>query len=310
MTSTTTRQGQAAPSRHGRRGGILRLLALLAVTRPQFWPLAWAPVWFGWAVATGSWTPGLDDPLRLALVGIVLGPLVWGSVCTVNDLHDLPTDRLNPRRAGAPLVTGLLTARDMAIWHAVLSLSAVGAAALVGPRVAAATAVVVLLGRAYSAPPLRLKVRAGWDVAANAVVVGLVAPVAGWSLHRAVADYPPLLGVLGMTVAAALYLPTTALDHDPDEHAGMDTFAVRWGPRTTYGLGLVLWVVALVTWLLALGSGVLGWAGGVTASQLAGAAVLASLYAALTRRPTILRLAGIAALFAVVGADFLMGVLD
>jgi chlorophyll synthase len=286
------------------------VLALLAVTRPQFWPLAWAPVWFGWAVATGSWTPGLDDPLRLALVGIVLGPLVWGSVCTVNDLHDLPTDRLNPRRAGAPLVTGLLTTRDMAIWHAVLSLTAVGVAAVVGPRVAAGTAVVVLLGRAYSAPPLRLKVRPGWDVAANAAAVGLVAPVAGWSLHRPVAGYPLVLGVLGVTIAAALYLPTTALDHDPDEHAGMDTFAVRWGPRTTYWLGLALWTAALGTWLLALDARVLGWAGGMAATQLAGVAVLAGLYAALTRRPTIRHLACIAALFALVGADFLMGVLD
>ncbi|WP_203829115.1 UbiA family prenyltransferase [Actinoplanes palleronii] len=88
---------------------------------------------------------------------------------------------------------------------------------------------VLVLGWAYSVPPLRLKTRPGWDVAVNALVVGLVSPAAGWAITRAPWEFPWQFGAIGVLFAAALYVPTTVTDLAADTSAGDTTFAVRFG---------------------------------------------------------------------------------
>ncbi|SCE64326.1 UbiA family prenyltransferase [Micromonospora mirobrigensis] len=285
-------------------GPAARAGALLRLTRPWFWPLGWAAAWFGSVLATRSWLPSPAAAPRTVAALLVLGPLVWGAVLAVNDLHDLPSDRRNPRKATAPLVTGVLTEADLAAWHRRFAVAAVSVALVAGPAFAAGTAVVLLLGWLYSAPPARLKGRPGVDVAVNAVVVGVLAPVAGWSLHRPVGDYPLVLAVLGLLLAAALYLPTTVLDVAADTGAGVTTAAVRWTPRRCRRLGLGLWVVATVVWLVTchLDPMVRGESWAV---QVALAPVLMVAYAVATRRPTIGRMAAVCLVFAVPGIDFL-----
>jgi hypothetical protein len=92
----------------------------------------------------------------------------------------------------------------------------------VGPLFVLGVAGVLLLGWAYSVPPLRLKTRAGWDVAVNAVVVGVVSPVAGWSITRDPWQFPWQFGLIGMLFAAAECLhdcPNLSLTH-PGRLAG------------------------------------------------------------------------------------------
>jgi chlorophyll synthase len=255
-------------------------------------------------LASHSWWPAAPAvPASIAALA-VLGPLVWGAVLTVNDLHDLPSDRHNPRKATAPLVTGELTEAHLARWHRWFTVSALVVAAVTGPVFVTGTAAVLLLGRLYSVPPVRLKARPGADVAANAVVVGVLAPLAGWSLHRPVTEYPPVMVLLGVLLAAALYLPTTTMDADADLVAGDVTAAIRWRPHVCYRLGLALWACAIAVWLVCCRLDVLvahetWWA------QVVMAPVLMAVYAVLTRKPSIPRMAVIAATFAVPAADFL-----
>jgi chlorophyll synthase len=166
-------------------------------------------------------------------------------VLAVNDAHDLRGDRLNPRKAGSPLTSGRITpsaALRLSLGAAVL---AVGVAALAaGPLFGVGTAVVLLVGWAYSAPPLRLKARPGWDVAVNALAIGAAGQLAGWSLLRPLSEFPWPMAVLGTLVGAALYVPTTLADLKADRISGYTTLAVRLGPRRAYLLGLVLWLAA------------------------------------------------------------------
>ncbi|MCW3843269.1 UbiA family prenyltransferase [Micromonospora yasonensis] len=289
----------AAGRRLDRAGAVLRM------TRPWFWPLGWAAAYAGSVLATRDWLPPGDAVARSLAALVVLGPLVWAAVLAVNDLHDLPSDRRNPRKATAPLVTGLLTEADLIRWHAGAAIAALAVAAAIRPAFATGTAAVLLLGWLYSAPPVRLKTRPGFDVAVNALAVGVLAPMAGWSLHRPVTDYPVPLALLGLLLVAALYLPTTVLDVDADEAAGDTTAAVRWTPRVCRRAGLALWAAATALWLISCHLDLLvrreSWA-----LQTGWAPVLVAGYAVAVRRPSIPRLAAVCLLFAVPAADFLL----
>ncbi|MFI2713300.1 UbiA family prenyltransferase [Micromonospora sp. NPDC018662] len=287
----------------GRRAA--RAWALVRLTRPWFWPLGWAAAYAGSVLATRDWLPPPAALPRSLAALVVLGPLVWTAVLTGNDRHDLPSDRRNPRKATAPLVTGVLTATDLVRAQVGATAAALAlAATVIGPAFALGTAVVLLLGWAYSAPPVRLKVRPGLDVAANAAAVGVLAPLAGWSLHRPVTGYPLLIAALGLFLVAALYLPTTVLDVDADTAAGDTTAAVCWGARRCRRAGLTLWTAATGVWLVVCHLGVLVRRDSWTVQDL-WAPVLVVGYAVAVRRPTIARLAGICVLFAVPAADFL-----
>ena len=286
----------AAPGRSGTLGGAVR--ALVAVSRPWFWPVSWVPVYIGTVVAGGAWLPAAAAVPDALLAFLVVGPLTWGAVLAQNDLHDLPSDRNNARKATAPLVSGLVSVARLTRWCRVLMLCAVGAALVISALFALGVVVVLLLGWAYSAPPLRLKTRPGADVAVNAVVVGVLAPLAGWSLSRPPWEFPWVLGGLGLLFTAAFYLPSTVTDLAADGSVGDTTFAVRYGRRFTYRLGVGLWGGALVGSLVCAYLQVVV-PGTTVAGQLVMAPVLLVAYAVLTRRPSIFRLACLGVLFAV-----------
>ncbi|WIM99501.1 UbiA prenyltransferase family protein [Actinoplanes oblitus] len=274
---------------------------LVAVSRPWFWPVSWVPAYLGTVLAGHSWLPA--DTGRALVALVVLGPLVWGAVLAQNDLHDLPSDRANPRKATAPLVTGAVSDGRLRFWYRVLALASLGAALLVGPLFVLGVAGVLALGRAYSVPPLRLKTRPGWDVTVNALVVGLVAPAAGWAITRAPWEFPWPIGVIGVLFAAALYVPTTVIDLAADTGAGDTTFAVRFGARTAYRLGLGLWGAALAVCLLSAAFDVVV-PRSTLVPQLVTVPILLGGYAALTRHPTISRLAVVSVLFGIPTAGF------
>lgn len=295
---------RAPPVRSHRRTPTA--VAVLAVLRPWYWPVSWGPAVLGYVLASGSWQPPAGSELRHAAAALVLGPLVWGAVLATNDRHDLVTDRANPRKAATPLVTGRLTGDDLGrlgLWFAAAALVV---AALVGPVLVAGTLGVLLLGWAYSAPPLRLKGRPGADVAANAVVVGFLAPLCGWSLHRPLAEYPPALAVTGTLIAVALYVPTTVIDRRADLVAGDRTFAVRFGPGVSYWTGLGAWAASTALWLTGCARGLVP--EGQMPWQVLCCAVMLALYAGLMRRPSITRLAVVFAAFAIPAALFLAAV--
>jgi 4-hydroxybenzoate polyprenyltransferase len=276
---------------------------LVAVSRPWFWPVSWVPAYLGTVLAGHAWLPARADAPRAVVALLVLGPLIWGAVLAQNDLHDLRSDRENPRKATAPLVTGAVSARRLTRWYWGIAVAAVGCALFVGPLFVLGVLGVLALGWAYSVPPLRLKTRPGWDVAVNALVVGVVSPAAGWAITRAPWDFPWPFAVIGLLFAAALYLPTTVTDLAADSGAGDTTFAVRFGRRFAYGAGIALWGSALGFSLGCAWADVLVPRSTLTA-QLVMAPVLLGAYAILTWRPTIAKLALLSLFFAVPTGGF------
>ncbi|MEU8229230.1 UbiA prenyltransferase family protein [Actinoplanes sp. NPDC048967] len=276
---------------------------LVLVSRPWFWPVSWVPAYLGTVLAGHAWLPARADTARALVALLVLGPLVWGAVLAQNDLHDLRSDRANPRKATAPLVTGAVSAARLRRWYHGIAGAAILSALFVGPLFVLGVAGVLALGWAYSVPPLRLKTRPGWDVAVNALVVGVVSPAAGWAITRTPWEFPWQFGLIGLLFAAALYLPTTVTDLAADAGAGDTTFAVRFGARFAHRLGIALWAGALAISILCAWLDVLV-PRSTLAAQLGMAPVLLAAYAILTRRPTITKLALISVLFGVPTVGF------
>jgi 4-hydroxybenzoate polyprenyltransferase len=276
---------------------------LVLVSRPWFWPVSWVPAYLGTVLAGHSWLPARADLPRAVAALLVLGPLIWGAVLAQNDLHDLHSDRANPRKATAPLVTGAITEQRLRVWYRVIAAAAIAVALFVGPLFVLGVAGVLLLGWAYSVPPLRLKTRPGWDVAVNALVVGVVSPAAGWAITRPPWEFPWQFGLIGLLFAAALYVPTTVTDLAADTGAGDTTFAVRFGPRPAWWLGIGLWSAALTIALLC------AWLDVVVprstfVPQLCTVPILVAGYALLTRNPSIPKLAVVSVLFGIPTVGF------
>ncbi|WP_410786683.1 UbiA prenyltransferase family protein [Kribbella sp. C-35] len=227
------------------RGPAARVRDVVAIGRPAFWVVSIVPYYTGILLATHRLIPPVEEWPRLIVGAVVMGPLVWLAVLAVNDAYDLPSDRLNPRKAKSPLLDGRITLRAAKRLAFAAAVAAVGLSLHVGIVFALGVLLAVLLGYAYSVPPVRLKTRAGFDVAVNALALGAFGPLAGWAaINPDLSDFPWLMGLQGTLAAIGLYLPTTLADLEADRAAGYQTIAVRFGARTTYLIGYAAWIAA------------------------------------------------------------------
>lgn len=244
MDLVTTVVGPRVAAPQTRSTGA-RIKDVLAVGRPAFWVVSVVPYYVGILLATHQLVPAVEDWPRLAVGAVVMGPLLWLAVLAINDAYDLPGDLLNPRKSKSPLIDGRVTlaaAKRIALIAGIVSI-AVGL--LVGVVFTLGVVLALVLGWAYSVPPVRLKTRAGFDVAVNSLALGTFGPLAGWAaVNPDLSDFPWLMALQGTLAAIGLYLPTTLADLDADRAAGYRTIAVRLGASTTYRLGFAFWIAA------------------------------------------------------------------
>ncbi|MCR9219996.1 MAG: chlorophyll synthase ChlG [Alphaproteobacteria bacterium] len=138
--------------------------ATLTLLKPITW---FAPMWAFMCGVVSSGVP-LADRWVYALLGIVLaGPLVCAASQAANDWYDRHVDAINePDR---PIPSGRIPGR-WGLYIAILwSVLSAALALALGPWVAAAAAVALVLAWIYSAPPLRLKMNGWWGASACAV---------------------------------------------------------------------------------------------------------------------------------------------
>jgi 4-hydroxybenzoate polyprenyltransferase len=116
-------------------------------------------VWTFMLLGAAAGDGGRLEPGELALEACALA---WSYVAatTVNDLADVEIDLVNhPGDAGRPLVTGAAYPADMRRLHWLAWIAAIGCMAPLGAVPAMLVAVGLVIGRAYSIPPLRLSYR-------------------------------------------------------------------------------------------------------------------------------------------------------
>ena len=262
--SVPTRGILARKSKLAARRAVVRALA---VSRPLFWLNSAALCVV--AAVLGGRPPGLRAAALVAFASFPLNLFVYG----VNDLYDHATDRRNPRKGS---VEGALFERAelRSIARAALAVNApfVALFALTGSGAAlAALAALYAVAWAYSAPPLRLKARPGWDSLANA---GYVLPLVFACLYLEVPN-PPWLETTAFAVwAIGSHALTSVQDVEADRAAGVRTSATALGGRAAAALAALAYGVA----------GALLWTAHPLVAPLLGAYAAIALYVRSSRR--------------------------
>lgn len=221
------------------------LLALVRFSRPHTVIATIVQVLSLFLIAGGSqaMAPASIGPVLLTLFAcLALNIYIVG----LNQITDVEIDRINKPRL--PLASGAMSMREGKVVTALAGLAAVVGAAVAGPFLVATVATIMLIGTAYSAPPLRLKRFSLWAAISIALARGVIANV-GVALH-----FDDIFGGL-----AAFSLPTLAMmaafffgfglviaickdipDQQGDQMHGIRTFTVRLGPRRAFDLGRVI----------------------------------------------------------------------
>lgn len=209
-------------------------------TRPAFLLASLAPCFIGFA--TAHWS-GVALRLDLALATLIGAALVHAGVNVLNDYYDalngtdaLNTERLFPFTGGSRFIqNGVLTTGQTAR-YGVLLLAAAGA---IGVALALASGPLlwliglsgVLLGWAYSAPPLSLNSR-GFGELSVALGFGVLIPAGADYVQRGAFDMLPIAAGVpyALLVANLLYINQFP-DRRADDTAGKHHWVVRLGAR-------------------------------------------------------------------------------
>ena len=201
-------------------------------------------------------------------MGLVSGLAANIYIVGLNQLVDVDIDRINKPRL--PLAAGDFSLRQGRWLVAIVGVTALGIALLQGQWLLLTIGLGMIVGTAYSLPPLHLKSRPVWAALSIAFVRGLVTNF-GLFLHFHTVIQPdaeiPWLLVSGLALFFFGYGLVIAIykdipDQAGDRQFGIRTFTVRLGPRKVFEAGRWLFtalylipIVAALTQLPRLG----GW---------------------------------------------------
>jgi chlorophyll synthase len=215
--------------------------------RFKYMPVVLGPLYLGFVLAGKKLLPAFtpDSLGRFAAAVIALGPLLWTGTLLFNDSIDLAGDRCNPRRSRTPLVRGEIGERQVMVWAVGLKAGGLLLAMMVSPGFFLVLFICAVLSWMYSAKPFRLKGRPGFDVLVNAVGVGALCTLSGWTVLRPLGSFPWLFLLPLVLGWASLYIPTSMVDEQADRRAGMTTCAVRLGNHTAFRLSLTAMILSV-----------------------------------------------------------------
>lgn len=232
---------------------LSRGVVLLALFRWQFWPVSIVPVLIGYTLG-----PDAVDLFKLIALALVFGPCLEGAAEAINDYFDAENDRVETVQAvgGVQLSGGTgLIQRGMVSKSEVLYLALVAdaiglllALAFFPPPFILTAICGVVLGLAYSAPPIRLKERGILGPLAIGISFGCVTVIGGYTAGGGVLNAPMVIAMLPLIVlVSGLFLTHQIVDYEADLAAASQTFCVRHGIVKTRIASAVLIVAGATT---------------------------------------------------------------
>ena len=211
------------------------LTAYLLHLRPMEWPIMTAHFLLGTFLAAG-----FHAGLKAALLGwAVFVALLNGGTLAINSAFDQDEGDIGYLRQPPK------PPRHLFHVSAVMLALSLGLGFLL-PRVFAwSNAACVVMAVLYSVPPVRLKARAGWDLAINCVGFGLLTPLAGWGLTGRPVPPGMVSVVIGFAfLFGALYPPTQVYQIEEDRARGDRTLVIVMGESASLAFASGLALVA------------------------------------------------------------------
>jgi len=215
------------------------VLRYFLATRPPFLIVTVFAALIGIAAARYGGAP--VSALAAALT-VLLALIAHAGINVLNDYYDelngtdrLNTERVFPFTGGSRFIqNGVLTPRETGLYGAaLLGITVAGGLGLVlwrGPGLLAVGAAGILIGWAYSAPPLKLNSR-GWGEACVAAGFALIAIGADFVQRRAFSpDTVLIVAPYALLVMNILYINQFP-DCRADREAGKHHWVVRLGPQ-------------------------------------------------------------------------------
>ena len=236
--STSNLNGETADDGTDRRLSG-KLTYLVTLSRPRFWLYLAGPVLVG-AVYAADAVGDLFAPAPVVLFVYFLLPanvFLYG----INDVFDREIDAANPKKEEKEA-----RYRGQRWVPIVVAASAILGLALL-PLVPAAAwpwlGAFLVLGAAYSAPPVRFKTTPLFDSISNGLYV-----TPGIAAYAAVAGaQPPALAIAGGWFwAMGMHTFSAIPDLEPDRAAGIRTTATLLGERRTYAYVGACWLASAV----------------------------------------------------------------
>jgi len=229
----------------------------LAATRPAFLSVTLVACLIGLASA---WRSGVGLDLATACVTVLFALVAHAGVNVINDYHDAlsgaddaNTERLFPFTGGSRFIqNGVHSARQTALLgYGLLAAVVPGGLWLswqAGPGLVLIGLAGLVLGWAYSAPPLKLVSRGCGELVIAAC--WLLVVVGADFVQRGAFDLLPVAAGLSYALLVANLLFINQFpDHDGDAASGKRTLVVRLGPQTAKW-GYLLIAIVAHAWLI------------------------------------------------------------
>ena len=220
-----------------------KVKAIVANARPYTLILPLFGGYFMIQASLGRFEVPTPDPLK-TISAILSMVLINATGNYWNSIVDVDIDRVNkPYR---PLPRGLLSVREATLISVVGALLSIVFAALVGlPFLLFAGATLIVTGL-YSIPPVRLKARFMLNNAAQAVIRGILGPVAMWSVYSTIGM--PVLVLSGMMFVFIMGAQSIKdiPDIEGDRQFAIKTFPVVLGVQATQTIIVMATIGSLV----------------------------------------------------------------
>src|SRR3989344_5930910 len=218
----------------------MNIFKIIKISRPISWPVFLFIVFMGIKFSGAELT--FTSIIQLISFTFPFNFFAYG----INDIFDIKTDRLNPRKK-SEISGAKITAKDIKqikIISVVCVLFVLSASILTkNIQNIFLTSLLIVATYFYSAPPVRLKERPPFDSVANGIGYVFLPAAIGFSYGNPIFSMPSSAYFV-VLCAIAVHAFSTAVDYVSDKKAGIKTFAVVFGRKKTMLFALFLMVIS------------------------------------------------------------------
>ena len=196
----------------------------------EFWMVGFTPFFIGYVVSSKE-LYSFD-----LFYGFLIVAILTSSTFVLNHICDIELDKKNPRKEFSLLVRGSVSLKTSWILFWILQLSCIILSLRFNLEFLYCILGLTAISFAYNMEPFRFKSRPGLDLVSNGLSLGLLIPLAAWSIDQPLLEFPKLFFLSTICYLLALYCPTMAIDVEFDKSFGIQTFATKFGAEFTMKL--------------------------------------------------------------------------